>query len=407
MKATSQLLLITRRPKISGKYPLKIRVIYHRKSKDFPVGMDLTKEQFEGATAKSIKKDYKSLEIAFSALKTKANNVINEIGVFTFKKFQDSFYGRVKDASDIFSIFDLYISELNKENRIKTSESYLTVKNSFKKYNSNFGLYDITPSFLAEYHQYQIGRGVSETSIGIYVRTLRSIYNYAISLGVIKKDENYPFGKRKYIIPAGRNVKKALQKSDINKIYTYQTIPGSPEDKARDFWMLSYFCNGINFKDLSFLKNKNLDGDILRFIRQKTKNTTRGNQTTISCHLSAQAIEIIGKWRNQDKKPDAYLFTVLQPGDDPYVEVKKIAQFIKNTNKYMKRISKSLGFASFVTTYFSRHSAATILKRSGASIEVIQEALGHLNSKTTEKYLDSFDDDTKKALSTSLSNFLI
>ncbi len=38
------------------------------------------------------------------------------------------------------------------------------------------------------------------------------------------------------------------------------------------------------------------------------------------------------------------------------------------------------------------------VKRSGASTEFIQEALGHTDSKTTENYLDSFENDMKKEL---------
>ncbi|MFT4093251.1 MAG: tyrosine-type recombinase/integrase [Niabella sp.] len=46
-------------------------------------------------------------------------------------------------------------------------------------------------------------------------------------------------------------------------------------------------------------------------------------------------------------------------------------------NKNMKRIAKELEINKPVTTYFARHSFATILKRSGASTELISEALGH------------------------------
>lgn len=97
------------------------------------------------------------------------------------------------------------------------------------------------------------------------MRTLRSIYNYAISLGVIKRDESYPVGKRKYIIPAGRNTKKALTMQEVAMIYNHKTISGTPGDKAKDFWIFSYLCNGINFKDISLLQNKNIDSDMLRF----------------------------------------------------------------------------------------------------------------------------------------------
>jgi len=406
MIPSAQLLLVTRRVKRDGKYPVKIRVIFQRNYKDFPIGLDLTQEEFDGATHNHIKGKFRTVANKLNEKKSKADKIINDTGVFTFQKFADAFNGRVKDAADIYPFFDEYIQTLNNDVRIKTAISYSTVRNSFKKYKNKIGFYDITPQFLNSYQAYQLQRGISPTTIGIYVRTLRSIYNHAISLGVIKKDESYPFGKRKYVIPAGRNIKKALSLQEVTKIYNYQTIPGTPEDKARDFWIFSYLCSGINFKDIAQLQNKNLDGDMLRFVRAKTKNTTRGDQSKLSCHLSEPARLIIEKWRSADRTSDAYLFPILSPRDDARQQVRRVAQLIKNTNKYMKRISEAVGLEKPANTYFTRHSAANILKRSGASIEQIQEALGHQSSTTTRAYLDSFDDDTKKELSTSLSNFL-
>lgn len=40
------------------------------------------------------------------------------------------------------------------------------------------------------------------------------------------------------------------------------------------------------------------------------------------------------------------------------------------------------------------------LKRNGASLEFISEALGHSDAKTTEHYLAGFDKETKKHLRT-------
>ena len=413
MVPSAQLLLVTRRKKLSGKYPVKIRIIYQRNNKDFPIGIDLTQEEFDGATAKHIKGLHREVSKKLNEKINKANKIIGEPGVFTFDKFSEAFNGRVKDSSNLYALFDDYIKILTDEERLKTAESYITAKNSFKDYKNNIGLYDITPGFLNNYQSYQRKRkissnkvGLSDTTIGIYVRTLRSIYNYAISLGIIKRDESYPFGKRKFVIPASRNIKKALSIQEVSKIYNYQTIPGTAEDKARDFWIFSYLCNGINFKDVSLLQNKNIDGDMLRFVRAKTKNTTRANQTTISCHLGDAAKSIIEKWRNHNREGDGYLFAILQVDDDARQQVRRVAQFIKNTNKYMKRISHTIGIEMVANTGHTRHSSATILKRSGASIEQIQEALGHLNSTTTRAYLDSFDDESKKELSNSLSNFV-
>jgi site-specific recombinase XerD len=43
----------------------------------------------------------------------------------------------------------------------------------------------------------------------------------------------------------------------------------------------------------------------------------------------------------------------------------------------------------------ARHSFSTQLKRTGISVEAIQELLGHKNLKTTMNYLDSFEDTSK------------
>ena len=64
-----------------------------------------------------------------------------------------------------------------------------------------------------------------------------------------------------------------------------------------------------------------------------------------------------------------------------------------------------LGIKKKATTYVARHTFSTILKRSGASTEQIQEALGHTDMKTTESYLGSFDKETKKQLASPLTSF--
>jgi integrase/recombinase XerD len=52
----------------------------------------------------------------------------------------------------------------------------------------------------------------------MYLRALRAIIKVAIKQGLMSFDD-YPFGKRKYIIPSGRNIKKALTIEEIAKIY--------------------------------------------------------------------------------------------------------------------------------------------------------------------------------------------
>ena len=62
----------------------------------------------------------------------------------------------------------------------------------------------------------------------------------------------------------------------------------------------------------------------------------------------------------------------------------------------MKLIGEEIGYDKPLTTYAARHSFATILKRSGAPMELISESLGHKSLHTTEAYLDSFEDQTRR-----------
>jgi len=72
----------------------------------------------------------------------------------------------------------------------------------------------------------------SKTTVGIYLRSLRTIFNKAIEEGNIAADL-YPF--KKYKIPTGQNIKKALDKSELKTLYTAKLEPGSFKEKTRDF----------------------------------------------------------------------------------------------------------------------------------------------------------------------------
>ncbi len=73
---------------------------------------------------------------------------------------------------------------------------------------------------------------MSITTVGIYLRALRMIINIAIDNTAFRK-EDYPFGKRRYVIPTGKNIKKALPIDQIKKIFDYPTSPGLPRASER------------------------------------------------------------------------------------------------------------------------------------------------------------------------------
>lgn len=119
----------------------------------------------------------------------------------------------------------------------------------------------LTPAFLTTYEQWMqhygkasqkalgASTGASLTTVGIYLRHVRAVINDAIEAGFMSRDA-YPFGRNRYVIPAGSNTKKALPKADIEQIKAYQPLPGTMEQRSHDLWLFSYFCNGANLTDI-------------------------------------------------------------------------------------------------------------------------------------------------------------
>lgn len=88
-----------------------------------------------------------------------------------------------------------------------------------------------------------------------------------------------------------------------------------------------------------------------------------------------------------------YLLPILPASvvEDSLVAHKLIKQYVKTTNKYLKRMADELKIEP-ITTYVARHTWATTAKRMGYSNELLAEALGHeYGNKITNIYLDSFE----------------
>ncbi|MEI6947353.1 site-specific integrase [Paraflavisolibacter sp. H34] len=338
------------------------------------------------------------------AAKVHAQELVKQVKPFTFAGFEKRMQYR-PILGDFFKYScEKYIDELKKQGRMGNAASHQTAMNSMLKFKPKIIFEEITPDFLRAYEHWMIQRGRSRTTVGIYLRQIRTIFNEAIAEGLISRDI-YPFGKRKYVVPTGRNVKKALTLAEIGKIYYYEAEPGTSEEMARDLWMFSYFANGINFKDLALLRYRNIQDEYIIFERAKTIFTSRANPRPISVYINSDMERIINRWGNKPIVRDSFIFPIIDPGADVVRQDRNIEQIVQFTNRNMKRIGEKLGIEKTLTTYAARHSFSTVLKRSGASIEFISECLGHSNVRTTENYLDSFENEMKKHFSKSLLAF--
>ena len=407
-RVTTKILFDTRRAKKDGLYPVKIRLIYERKIRYYPTPYDFSKGKFNkimfgerlSQVEKNIKKSIQSFE-------DKAIEVINSIQNFNWIDFEKGYLANRSAKNYIKDAFDERISELKSNGQIGTSVSYNCAKNSIEQFQANLKFSDITSSILNKYEKEMLDKGCSRTTISIYLRTLRSLFNNAIS----NKDilpSLYPFRKNdyekdKYEIPEGSNIKKALELKEIESIVKYNAVKGSVKEMSRDYWFFIYLTNGLNVKDLCLLKYKDIDGITLKFIRAKTIRQKK--EKVIYATLRDESLNIIEKWGNKKKSNETYVFPILNGKETLERQRQLIQQLTHTINNNIKSIAEDLEIKKTVTTYSARHSFATVLKRSGASMEIISEMLGHSNLKTTRLYLDSFEKDTLEKTTNALIDF--
>ncbi len=406
MKVGVTFLLDTRRElKEGGKggvFPIKLQVIYKRQSRVYKTGFACTKQDFERVLAPRPRDEFKMLKLQLSEIERKAIAIVNELrDNFSFEAFKERMYPKQVFHKNLVSYFEEYIQQLRAENSIKTALTYQNSLNSLLKFKRGLDFKDITPQFLKRYEIHELQKGNSPTSVSIYLRCLKAIVNLAIRNGDFELSK-YPFGKNGYAVPKVNNIKKALTENELKALIAYS--PQSENEAfVKDMFLFSFYCNGINFKDVALLKWQNIEGDKVTFVRAKTSKTrTAGKPITL--YLNSRAKEILCKYANTDKTAENYVFPFFEPHLTAEKQVYRLIQIISKINKNLKVIASKLDFQKNLTTYVARHTFATLLKRKGLPTALISEGLGHSSVKITENYLDSFGNEVWQEIAKQLES---
>lgn len=395
-------ILDTRRSKKSGLYPIKVQVVNNRVQKYYNTGKDLSIEDWESlqnTKTRELVNIRKDMQQSFENIKLHVLKLISE-GVFTFEALNTQL-GK-GNTSSVVDAFRHKIENLIAENRIGTKEFYECAVNKFIEFaGTDFGFEMVTVTWMKKFELFMLKQDRSYTTIGMYGRAMRSIYNEAIKAGIMRSSQ-YPFGKDKYELPQGEGRKMALTLKQIKDIVAYSDGNESTE-RYRDLWFFSYLCNGINMIDMLKLQFKDIENDEISFYRSKTIRTSK-KKTKIQVVVTPEMKKIINKWGNESKTPNDFIFPYLKGGESAQDIKKRVADVTKRINLRMKTISEELELPR-ISTYTARHSFATVLKRSGANIAYISESLGHNDLKTTENYLASFEREEREKNAKLLTNF--
>lgn len=407
---TTAIIHETRRVLSDGSHPVKLRITHNRKQKYYTVNLT-DKSKGENLTPKygltvnewqkviserprGVFNEYKSI---IEAYRTDAIKTIESLTEFSFEAFELAFF-KSETKVNLLAALDDIAKGFLKDEKIKTASVYGSARKSLADFaKSNKLLFDkITPAYLQKYEKWMKSKGNGNTTISMYIRCVRAAFNKQ------EIKDNYPFGRGKYQIPTGRNFKKALPINDISKIFRYDAPPQSTREKMRDYWILSYLCNGANIKDLANLKYKNIDFEFITFQRSKTQGKV---SRKIEVALTPEIGKLIDKYGTNPKLPENYILPILSEEMTAKQQQVAIDNTVRLINKHIKIIASNIGLNPNVSTYTARHSFATVLKRSDVSIEYISEALGHQNIRTTENYLADFDIGKKLEVAKNLTNW--
>ncbi len=398
MNTTIEAVLYTSKTLSNGRHPIMLRLTKNRKRKYISLHISLA-PQYWDAEKRKPRRNCPDKEQIEALIQQKTQELQSQVMDFKTNDKEYTLDTLVEKASrkvvrqTVGDYLNNYIDRLLTEKRVGNAKTFQELRTSLTKfcYSLDFYFIDIDTEWLKRYEQWsRMKKLYSENSIGIRFRSLRALYNCAITDGLIKKT-NYPFDTFKVSRFKEATAKRSLTKEDIRRIMDceVQTLTKYPKpflQLAKDLFLFSYLSCGINLTDILHIRDADIVDGRLIIKRQKTGKL-------LSLQLQPAALDILNKYRQPNAHPQDYIFPVLRRSVHVTVQQQygRVQRTNKRINRYLKLIGEHLNLPITLTTYVARHSFATVLKRSGVSTSIISESLGHSSEKITQIYLDSFE----------------
>ncbi len=398
MNTSIEAVLYTSKKLANGKHPLMLRLTKNRKRKYVSLHIWLSPQYWDAEKCKPRRHcpDKERIEALIHQKKQELQSQVLDFKVndkeYTLNTLIEKTARKVVRQT-VGEYLNRYIDRLLSENRVGNAKTFKELRTSLTKFCSSLDFYflDIDPTWLARYETWlRVERHYSDNSIGIRFRSLRVVYNSAMADGLIRHS-NYPFDTFKVSRLKSSTAKRSLTKGDILRIMncevrTLTQYPCPFLQLSKDLFLFSYLSCGINLTDILHIRYADIvDGRVI-FNRQKTGKLQ-------SFQLQLAALDILAKYSRPDAHPQDYIFPVLRRSVHVTAQQQydRVQRANKRINRYLKLIGEHLQLPVKLTTYVARHSFATVLKREGVSTSIICESLGHSSEKTTQIYLDSFE----------------
>ena len=278
------------------------------------------------------------------------------------------------------------LESLGKINSATKHKYALQVLDGYKSVKTALEAIDL--DYLKGLELYLRQRGNKDNSIATRFAIFKAIYNKAVKEGKVTVKQN-PFTLFQVGSLWAKTRKRAIDKDDIQRLIDLEIADGHTTEYrrlARDLFLFSYFTAGMNFGDIARLRYKDIVKGRVNYSRHKT-------QKLLSFQLVPNALQIIEKYSRANHAQEDYIFPILDRSEHKTAQqiFNRLHKVLRKVNRELKTLGEQIGLKMPLTTYVARHTYATVLKRSGVSVALISESLGHSDLSTTQIYLDSFE----------------
>jgi integrase len=297
-------------------------------------------------------------------------------------------YRTTQNALKRFKYYQTLRNRKEKEEFIQTC-----TKNKYKSKGKNkldiqvnIQFEELTPRFFNECETFWRETEITDSTIGLYMRTIRALINNKEGETPYISEKHYPFGTKrgKYIIPEGGRREISLSIEDIWRIEDFET--DHPQLLlAKDIFAFMFYCNGLNFGDLCRLRYENIDAPSGEIVFQRKKTLRKGEKPTfIYAPMLPPMVEIINRQGN--KEQDGFIFQFLN-GIDPTIQnerniIRQINFALEPINSSLKQIAAQLKLDPGLSTSYTRNSYIShLVSEMFVNPIIVRKMVGHSTKK--------------------------
>lgn len=204
MNTTIEAVLYTSKTLSNGQHPIMLRLTKNRKRKYISLHISLALQYWDAEKCKP-RRNCPDKERIEALIQQKTQELQSQVMDFKTSDKEYTLNTLVEKASrkvvrrTVGDYLNGYIDRLLAEKRVGNAKTFQELRTSLTKFCRSLDFYfiDIDAEWLKRYEQWlRVERHYSDNSIGIRFRSLRVLYNSAITDGLIKKTD-YPSTRSK------------------------------------------------------------------------------------------------------------------------------------------------------------------------------------------------------------------